>query len=92
MQQKVLIYVNSRDGLAVVVEVSGSEVESIREDVGSNLEDWPNDLGAYGKGDGLYIWEGEVGGTYDDPEMPGKVRELKPEEWDRVRRNIRVLE
>jgi hypothetical protein len=92
MKQQVLIYADSREGSAVVVEVSGAEVESICEDFGSDVEHWPNDLGAYDKGDGLYIWEGEVGGTHDDPEMPGKVRELKPEEWDRVRQNIRVLE
>jgi hypothetical protein len=37
MKQQVLIYADSREGSAVVVEVSGAEVESICEDFGPTI-------------------------------------------------------
>jgi hypothetical protein len=83
--ESVLLYADSRIGSAYVVEVHGEEAEQLMSDCGPDIENWPYDFGIFEKGNGLYIWEGEM----SDEEK--KVRELKAHEWTHVHRNERVL-
>jgi hypothetical protein len=58
MSNRVLGYTN-QDGMAVVLEVHGEEVETILQDCGPSIEFWPEDMGVYNL-IGLWIWEGSV--------------------------------
>lgn len=85
---KLLIYSNTTEGEAYVLEGSDDLGQDVR-DNGPNVNDWPSDFGIYDRGAGLYVWEGEVNGDHD--EFTGTLRELNQDEWKRLHENVPVF-
>lgn len=54
---------------------------------GSNLDKWPEDLGAYKSFHGLFMWTGEIPEDMDDDKWVGQLRSLNDKEWKRVQEN-----
>ena len=81
--------------MVLVLESNGNTVEKEHFEFGANLEDWPadDDLIAYRRNDGLWIWEGEVNEDENgDMEWEGEFRRLTDEELQWANEGSSVLQ
>lgn len=86
---QLLIYANSNEGVAFVVD---SSEDGLFDLYGHDISNWPDDFRIFDRGDGLYVWEGDI--TEDEGtthKFVGNLRSLLPTELRILKNNGSII-